>query len=236
LSEYGNLAERGGVKGDSMGEFYAWAMTGQVTGLDVWSDANDRMDGEEEPSDEGSSVRIATRLLKQQKFTLRSRDGRDMDVHLVESGVSFENGQFATLAWAAREGAQHGHCVFATNHSTGAEARLLGNLRHIRSELNAGKIASFGFLAAMPAALAILAWLLTPGGLADVDMAVFLVGASIALVVLFAVGAIVAKLVFDYMRSEDDEKIWLAVDRALALSYQQTQRPISRLERRTLLR
>jgi hypothetical protein len=216
-----------------MGEFYAWAMTGQVTGLAVWSDASDRMDSEEEAFEEGSSVRIATRLLKQQKFQLRSRDGRGMDIHLIESGVTFENGHFATLAWAAREGASHGHCVFATNHTTGAEARLHGNLRHIRSEMKVSKIASFGLLAAMPAALAIFAWLLTPGSLTDADMTLVLVGASIALIVLFAVGAIVAKLVFDYMRSEDDEKIWTSVDRALAVTYQQQQRQVSRIARRS---
>jgi hypothetical protein len=203
-----------------MGEFYAWAMTGQVTGLEVWADTNDRPDTDDQ-SEESGSVRIANRMLEQQKFKLRSRDGREMEIHLIDSGMDFRNGQVATVAWAAREGAIHGHCIFVKNHTTGATARLKTNLRHVRSEVKTSKIVGFGMLATVPAALAILAWLLTPGSLAEIELGVFLVGASVALVVLFSVGAIVAKLVFDYLRSEDDNKIWKAVDKALAASIHQ---------------
>jgi hypothetical protein len=204
-----------------MGEFYAWAMTGQVTRLEAWSDTDNGLDDDQ--ADGRDSVRIATRLSQQQKFVLRSRDGREMQVHLIDSGLPFSNGQFATVAWAAREGATHGHCVFVQNHSTGAEARLEANIRHIRTQVKASKIAGFGMLATVPAALAILAWLLIPGSIASIDLEFFIVGATVAVVLLFTVGAVVAKLVFDYFRSEDDEKIWAAVDKALAASYQQPQ-------------
>ncbi len=206
-----------------MGEFYAWAMSGTVAGLEVWSDTNDRPEMDERPDEDGGSMRIANRLVEQQKFVLRSRDGREMSVHLIDSGLAFRNGHAATVAWAAREGAVHGHCVFVKNHTTGAAARLKPNLRYIRSEVNSSKITMFGLLATIPAALAIFTWLLIPGGLAEVDLSIFLVGACVALVVLFMVGSIVAKLVFDYLRTEDDEKIWAAVDRALITAQQQNQ-------------
>jgi hypothetical protein len=206
-----------------MGEFYAWAMTGSIAGLEVWSDADDRPESGEELDEDGGSMRIANRLVEQQKFVLRSRDGREMGVHLIDSGLTFRNGHAATVAWAAREGADHGHCVFVKNHTTGAAARLKPNLRYIRSEVNSRRIAMFGLLATIPAALAIFTWLLIPGSLADVDLSIFLAGAGVALVVLFLVGAIVAKLVFDYLRSEDDDKIWVAVDKALVTAQQQLQ-------------
>ena len=33
---------------------------------------------------------------------------------------------------------------------------------------------------------------------------------------LFVIGAVVSKLVFDYLRADDDQKIWMAADKALA--------------------
>jgi hypothetical protein len=213
------------------GGFRAWAVTGQISKLQVWSDLSSRPDAGE-PDDQRSSVRIATSLVEQQKFLLRSRDGREVQVHLHDSGVAFQNGHIATAAWVAREGASHGHCVFVKNHTSGASAKLEDNMKRVRTEVPARKIAGFGLLATVPAAFALFAWLLVPGSLAAVDFTMFLLGASIALVVLFTVGAVVAKLVFDYARSEDDDKIWAAVERAMEADSNQLQRPVSRVPTR----
>jgi hypothetical protein len=214
-----------------MGEFYAWAVTGQVTNLQLWSDTDNRADTIEQ-TDEASSVRIANKMVDQQKFALRSREGGSVEVHLVESGVAVQNGHIVTVVWAAREGSSHGHCIFVRNHTTGATSRLLGNIPYVRSEVNSSKILGFGLLATLPAALAILTWLLIPGSLADVDLSVFLVGASIGLVVLFSVGALVSKLVLEFLRSDDDEKIWTAVNKALATTPLPMQRANPRVARR----
>jgi hypothetical protein len=214
-----------------MGEFYAWAVTGQVTSLQVWSDADARVEGTD-AADDASSMRIANKMVDQQKFTLRSREGGAVEVHLLDSGVAVQNGHIATVVWAAREGSSHGHCIFIRNHTTGATARLLGNIPYVRSAVSAGKVAGFGLLATLPATLAILTWLLIPGSLADIDISVFLVGASIGLVVLFSVGAIVSKLVLEFLRSDDDEKIWTAVNKALASTPLPLHRPNPRAARR----
>ena len=207
-----------------MGEFHAWAITGQVAGLQVSSSANDRPDTSKRHKESGSA-RVAEALLVEQKFQLQGRDGREIDVHLIHSGVALQSGHVATIVWAAREGASYGRCILVQNHTTGAEARLAANVRTLRSQVKAGKIAAFGLLATLPAAFAIAAWLLMPGRLSDIDLGVFLVGAGVALAVLFCVGAIVAKLVLDYLHSEDDEKIWTAVNKALATVAQPQPQP-----------
>ena len=207
-----------------MGEFHAWAITGQVAGLQVSSSANDRPDTNKRPKESGSA-RVAEALLVEQKFQLQGRDGREIDVHLIHSGVALQNGHMTTLVWAARKGASYGRCILVQNHTTGAEARLAANVRRLRSRVKTGKIAVLGLLATLPAAFAIAAWLLMPGRLSDIDRSIFLIGTSIALAVLFSVGTIVAKLVLDYLRSEDDEKIWAAVNKALAAVVQPQPQP-----------
>src|SRR5262245_46899192 len=121
-----------------MGDFHAWALTGQVNKLQVWTDSDDQAVGDD--SADSGSMRIATRMVPHQKFVLRARNGREMSVHLSDSGVAFQNGHVATAAWAARQGGVHGHCVYVENHSIGASARLKANLRHIRSEVATTKI------------------------------------------------------------------------------------------------
>jgi hypothetical protein len=44
----------------------------------------------------------------------------------------------------------------------------------------------------------------------------FWISAGISLSLLFVIGVVVAKLIFDYIRADDDQKIWLAADKALA--------------------
>jgi hypothetical protein len=214
-----------------MGEFYAWAVTGQVTGLHLWSDTDNRA-GAADEADAPPSVRIANKMVEQQRFELRTRDGGTVAVHLLDSGVAFQNGHIATVVWAAREGSSHGHCIYVRNHTTDATARLLGNIPFVRPEIQTRKIACFGLLATLPALLAILTWLLIPGSLVEVDTSVFLVGVSIGLTVLFTVGVIVSRLVLEFLRSDDDEKIWTAVNKALATISLPTQRPNARMSRR----
>ena len=55
-------------------------------------------------------------------------------------------------------------------------------------------------------------WLLIPGTLDQIDFNTFALGAAAALVVLFVIGLIVAKLVLDYFQADDDQKVWHAVD------------------------
>lgn len=202
-----------------MGEFYAWAVTGQVTRLEIWSDPDDRPDPDGLGEDIGAA-RIATHMAEQQKFLLRARDGTDTPVHLIDSGMALQNGHTVTLVWGARRGSTYGQCIFIENHSSGAQQRLMDNVRLIRPQVEQSKVIGFGLLAMVPAALAILTWLSAPGALFAIDAMTFLVGAAVALVLLFAVGAVVSKLVFDYLRSEDEEKIWAAVSKALVAARQ----------------
>jgi hypothetical protein len=213
-----------------MGQFQAWAVRGQVTKLRTWSDAQDRS---EHSSDEdgGGTVRIATRLLRQQRFLLRPRDGVEIGVHLTESGIELHNGDMVTVVWAARAGSVEGRCVFVENHRTGAIARLANNVGLIRPTPNFREIARYGGMATIPSLVAITAWLFVPGSLAEIDGTYFLIGASVTMAVMFAIGAIVAKLLLDYRRGEDEEGIWTAVREALAAS-KLAQLPAARASRR----
>lgn len=202
-----------------MGEFYAWAVTGQVTRLELWSDPDDRPDPDGLVEDVGAA-RIATHMAEQQKFMLRARDGTDTQVHLIDSGMALQNGHTVTLVWGARQGSTYGQCIFVENHTTGAQQRLMENVRLIRPQVEQNKVLGFGLLATLPAALAILTWLSAPNALFAMEPTTFLVGAAVALVMLFAVGAVVSKLVFDYLRGEDEEKIWAAVGKALTAARQ----------------
>jgi hypothetical protein len=198
-----------------MTEFNAWSVTGIVAGYDTWS----APESDTNAPDAGS-VHIASRMIKRQKFLLRQNDGRQTEVHLSDSGITFRNGQTATAVWVALQGSQHGHCVYVENHTTGASARLNANVKLIRPKASTRKIAGYGALATIPAALASLTWLLVPGSLAGINEETFLIGASVAIAVLFFVGAIVSKLILDFSRTEDDQKIWQVVQKAMAVTHQ----------------
>ncbi len=190
-----------------MGEFYAWAATGIVTGLQIWPDPNA---ASQKP--EGADMQP---LVHRQRFLLRQRDGRDIEILLVDSGISFRNGHAITAVWAAREKAPFGHCIYLENHTTGAIARLKDSLKLIRRQAKWWKIVLSGFLATFPAMVALIGWLMMQRGPGQTDVRTFLISASIAAVLLFIIGVVTSKLVFDYLRAEDERKIWLAADRAL---------------------
>ena len=214
-----------------MADFHAWAVTGQVNKLQVWSEPADRR-GTGAWADDGPSMRIASEMAVQQRFQLRMRDGKERQVHLVDSGMALQDGHVVTLVWAARAGATHGHCVYMENHTSGATQRLAANLDLVRTQVQTGKIVMYGALATVPAALALLAWLVIPGSFTGVEVPVLMLGGGIALVVLFTIGAIVARLVTVYLKSEDEEKIWTAVKRAITIEQAPQPATVSRLHRR----
>ena len=197
-----------------MGEFLAWAATGIVTGLQTWSAPggsaarNDRRNRRSKPAQNGS-------LSYRQRFFLRQRDGRDIEILLIDSGIPFQNGHAVTAVWAARASAPYGHCIYLENHTNGAIARLAENVSLIRKPARFWKIAVSGFLVTCPAALALLGWLVWQRGLTYMYERTFIISAVIAMVLLFVIGVVVAKIVFDYLRAEDDQKIWHAADKAL---------------------
>jgi hypothetical protein len=198
-----------------MADFFSWAATGLVVGLQTWSEADEAgdrayMNGRATAHEQSSA------LVGRQRFFLRQRDGREIEIYLVDSGIAFRNGHAVTAVWAARQDAAYGHCIYLENHTTGAISRLPENVAAIRTKARPWRVALLGFLAAFPAALTLLAWLIYQRGPGFVHQKAFFVSASIALVLLMIIGAVVAKLISDYMRADDDHKIWVAADKALA--------------------
>jgi hypothetical protein len=201
--------------GWGMGEFFAWAATGLVTDLQAWST------GESLQQKAGRGTRVSggpqiDPLIDRQRFFLRQRAGREIEIFLIDSGIGFRNGHAVTAVWAARQGAPYGHCIYLENHTTGAIARLPENIALIRRKARLWKVAVFGFLVTFPLALGLLGWLILQRGPAYMYQKTFLVSAAIAMTLLFVIGAVVSKLVFDYLRADDDQKIWIAADKALA--------------------
>lgn len=194
-----------------MGEFFAWAATGIVAGLQSWGKdsrpaTNAGQDRRRQPS--GTAH-------KRQRFFLRQRDGRDIEILLVDSGMAFRNGQAVTAVWAASERATYGHCIYLENHTTGAIARLKDNLALIRRRARWWEILLFGFLATFPATVVLVGWLFVQRNAPELSDRVFIISAAVAAALLFVIGIVASKLVFDYLRAEDDRKIWLAADKAL---------------------
>jgi hypothetical protein len=195
-----------------MGEFFAWAATGLVVGLEVWSEASHGRNADERLGAGGQGLPATHR----QRFFLRQREGQDIEILLIDSGIAFRNGHAVTAVWAASRGATYGHCIYLENHTTGAIARLPENLGLIRPAVGFWKVAGFGFIATFLAAGALLLWLFLQRGPAYVQNKLFWISAGISLSLLFVIGFVVSKLVFDYIKADDDQKIWLAADKALA--------------------
>lgn len=195
-----------------MGEFFAWAATGLVVGLEVWSEADNGRRGERK----SGFGELAPSSSHRQRFFLRQRDGQDIEILLLDSGMAFRNGHAVTAVWAASRGAPYGHCIYLENHTTGAIARLPENVALIRPRVSLWKVAGFGFLVTFFAAVALLLWLFLQRGPSYIHQTMFWISATISLSLLFVIGVVVSKLVFDYIKADDDQKIWMAADRALA--------------------
>jgi hypothetical protein len=200
-----------------MGDFYAWTTTGQVTRLTTWTHPNPEQGQQNQAS---NSVSITSKIAEGPKFSLRQRDGTEVEIILPESDVKLKNGQIITTVWAARQGAQHGHCVFLENHTTNQATQLQGNVNLVRPKIGIWRAVRFGLLATIPAAIAMLLWLLIPTKFGNLEMETVLFGGLVAISVLFLIGLVIAKLVFDFLRSEDEQKLWRVTDKALVKAKQ----------------
>jgi hypothetical protein len=196
-----------------MGEFYAWAATGIVSGLQIWPKPN-RDAARVPPRVYGENGRARTPTHRQ-RFLLRQQDGRDIEILLVDSGISFRNGDAITVVWAARENAPYGHCIYLENHTTGCIARLRDNLEMIRRKAGWWKVTLLGFLATLPASLGLTGWLLLKRDPAHTTQTTLFISAGVAATLLLIIGVVGTKLIFDYLNAEDERKIWLAADKAL---------------------
>lgn len=196
-----------------MTEYFAWTVTGVVTGLKTWSEA-DYGNAEDMSADGAGSVQITSKMVQRHRFLIHQRDGREMEVTLADSGLVLRNGNMVTAVLVARHGLYHGFCVMIDNHTTDAQIRLTENIKRICPRIGLFRTAKYGILATVPALLAMTLWLLVPGSIerADIDT-VFLI-LSTALVVLLMIGIIVAKLVLDYLQADDYQKIWQIADEA----------------------
>lgn len=192
-----------------MAEFFAWAATGIVAGLQSWSKT---VAGNSGPDANGG---VPAPIVDRQRFFLRQQSGRNIEILLVDSGIAFRNGHAVTAVWSAREKAAYGHCIYLENHTTGAIARLQDNLGLIRRKTRWWEIGLFGFLATLPATIFLVAWLAFQRGTGHAYDKTFILSAAMAALLLFTIGVVASKLVFDYLRTEEERKIWLAADKAL---------------------
>ena len=199
-----------------MAEYYAWTVTGVVTGLKNWSepDFGDSPDSAGELGEGNAPVHIASRMVERQTFFIRQRDGREIEVSLADSGLTLRNGHVLTAIWVARKGMKHGFCVLIDNHTTGAQVRLSHNVKLIRPKVGLARTAKYGIFATLPALLAMAMWLLVPGSLRSIDVNTFFIVATIGVIVLFVIGLVVAKLVLDYLQADDHQKIWQVAEEA----------------------
>jgi uncharacterized membrane protein len=194
-----------------MGEFFAWAATGLVTGLELSAEA-----GNASHAAQHRSALSAAAVAHFQRFFLRQRGGLDIEILLVDSGLAFRNGDAVTAVWAAGKGAPYGHCIYLENNTTGAIARLPENVALIRPRAASWKVLAYGFLATLLAAAGLLVWMVMQRGTFYLQHKMFWISAAISLALFFVIGVVVAKLVFDYIKADDEQKIWMAADKALA--------------------
>lgn len=197
-----------------MGKFFAWAATGVVTGLQIWP----------QETTERSAVRIRGGRTNSgapeakrynQRFYLRQRDGREIEILLMGAAMGVRNGHAITAVWAAQAKSPYGHCIYLENRTTGAIARLVDNLNYIRKRIPGWKVALTGFLLPLPLIAAIVFWLASRNP-AGTNTQAFLMSASLATILLLIIGFVSSKLFFDYIKAEDERQIWIAADRALS--------------------
>ncbi|MBX2806422.1 MAG: hypothetical protein KTR19_10645 [Hyphomicrobiales bacterium] len=197
-----------------MSKFFAWAATGVVTGLQVWpQEESERKSGRYRGSK--SAVKNAASSRYNQRFYLRQRDGREIEILLIGAAMGVRNGHAITAVWAAQAKSPYGHCIYLENRTTGAIARLVDNLDYIRKRTAGWKVALTGLLVPLPLIAAIVMWLANRNPTGATTQAFFM-SASLATILLLIIGFVSSKLFFDYVKAEDERQIWLAADRALS--------------------
>jgi hypothetical protein len=198
-----------------MGKFFAWAATGVVTGLQVWpQEASGSAAGRYRGSKSAFSTPKASQRYNQ-RFYLRQRDGREIEILLMGAAMGVRNGHAITAVWAAQAKSPYGHCIYLENRTTGAIARLVDNLDYIRKRTPAWRVALTGFLVPLPLIAAIIVWLANRTA-AGAGTQAFFMSASLATILLLIIGFVSSKLFFDYIKAEDERQIWIAADRALS--------------------
>ncbi len=198
-----------------MGKFFAWAATGVVTGLQVWpQEEPDKSTGRYRGRKSAYASPTATKRYNQ-RFFLRQRDGREIEILLIGAAMGVRNGHAVTAVWAAQSKSPYGHCIYLENRTTGAIARLVDNLNYIRRRTPGWKATLTGFLVPLPLIAAIIIWLANRNAAGVHDQA-FLMSASLATILLLIIGFVSSKLFYDYIKAEDERQIWIAADRALS--------------------
>ncbi len=198
-----------------MAEFQAWAATGTVTRLKSRLEAFANASGE--PLASKGRVVVAERVVEHLQFVLRQEDGPDMDVSLSSPGLTLKDGHKVAIVWAAPEDKPQGntHCICVVNQSTGAVARLSHVLPRLRGEPDLRTAFSFGILAMLPALFAALAWQFVPEGERVLDPGTLLMSTTVGAILLFGLGALIARWIMTVRAEDDDRKIWGAVREAL---------------------
>ncbi len=198
-----------------MAEFQAWAATGTVTRLRSWLEAFANASGE--PLAAKGGVVVAERVVEQVQFVLEQDSGTGMDVSLSSPGLALKDGHKVTLVWVAPEDKPQGntHCLCVVNQSTGAVARLAYNLPRLRGEPDLRTAAGFGVVATLPALFAALAWQFVPQTQRFMDTGTLLMSTTLGAIVLFGLGALMARWILNVRAEDDDRKIWGAVREAL---------------------
>lgn len=206
-----------------MGDYSAWTVTGVITGLKPASEP--ALD--EKPAARKGVARATSRSAESHNFSIRQRDGREVEIALGGDIGGLRNGHVVTAVWVARKGVKHGFCVLLDDHATGESIRLDDNVKLIRPKVTLLQTAKFGLLATLPALVAMVLWAFVPGSLDAENIGTFAIVAVMALIVLFGIGLTVAKLVLDYLQADHHQKIWQAaqdVSDELRASLQQAPR------------
>jgi len=198
-----------------MAEFQAWAATGTVTRLKSWLEAFANSSGE--PAHAKGGVVVAERVVEHLQFALQQDDGPAIDVSLSSPGLSLKDGHKVTLVWVAPEDKPQGntHCICVVNQSAGTVARMSHVLPRLRGEPDLRTAFGFGVVAMLPALFAALAWQFVPEAERVLDPGTLIMSTTVGAILLFGLGALIARWIITVRAEDDDRKIWGAVGEAL---------------------
>lgn len=198
-----------------MAEYQAWAATGTVTRLKSWMEAFANASGG--PVKAKGRVVVAERVVEHLQFALQQDSGQDMDVSLSSPGLGLKEGHRVTVVWIAPEDKPQGntYCICVVNQTTGAVARLSHVLPHLRGEPDLRTAFGFGVVATLPALFAALAWQFVPEAQRVLDAGTLIMSTTVGAILLFGLGALIARWIITVRAEDEDRKIWGAVRDAL---------------------